>query len=186
MDGPRLTTARLLLRPLQSADAEALAGYRSDPDVARYQSWLTPYTVQDALSLIDDLGSADPSAPGWFQYGIVLLENDALIGDLGVNLADNRRQAEIGFTLAAEQQGKGYGTEAVGRMLDHLFDDRGLHKVSAECDARNPASAALLERVGFQQEGRLREHTYVKGEWTTDLLFGLLAGDRPAGNRPAS
>lgn len=180
MGAPELTTARLVLRPLRSSDAEALAAYRSDPDVARYQSWITPYTVTDALALIEDLGSADPSEPGWFQYGIELRETGSLIGDLGVNLAENRLQAEIGFTLAAVQQGKGYGTEAVGRMLDHLFDDRGLHKVSAECDARNPASAALLERVGFRPEGRLRQHTFVKGEWTDDLLFGLLASDRPA------
>lgn len=181
MSAPRLTTDRLLLRPLHAADAEALAAYRSDPDVARYQSWLTPYTVQDALSLIEDLGTADPTEPGWFQYGIELLQTGSLIGDLGVHLAENRQQAEIGFTLAAQQHGKGFGTEAVSRILDHLFDDRGLHKVSAECDARNSASAALLKRVGFRQEGRLREHTFIKGEWTDDLLFGLLAGDRPAG-----
>ena len=179
MEAPSLTTARLLLRPLRAADAPALADYRSDPAVARYQTWITPYTVTDALSLIQDLQVGDPSEPGWFQYGIELRDNDSLVGDFGVNLADNRQQAEIGFTLAAGQQGRGLGTEAVGAMLDHLFDDRGLHKVSAECDARNLASAALLERVGFRLEGHLRQHTFSKGEWTDDLLFGLLASDRP-------
>jgi RimJ/RimL family protein N-acetyltransferase len=52
-----------------------------------------------------------------------------------------------------------------------------VHKVSAECDARNEASARLLARVGFTREGLRREHTWLKGEWTDDLLFGLLARD---------
>jgi len=177
---PVLITERLRLRPLRTSDAEALSRYRSDPATARYQSWSTPYTLQDATTLIDDLNDNDPTTPGWFQYGIVLSQTDELIGDLGVNLAENRRLAEIGFTLAAENQGHGYAGEAVRRMLDHLFTDRGLHRVVAECDARNLASARLLERAGFQLEGRRREHTYTKGEWTDDLLFGLLAPEWPS------
>ncbi len=92
-----------------------------------------------------------------------------------MNLHENLMQAEIGFTLCAEYQGLGYGREAVTRLLDHLFADRGLHKVSAECDARNAASARLLTRVGFLREGLRRSHTWIKGEWTDDLEFGLLA-----------
>ena len=60
-------------------------------------------------------------------------------------------------------------------MLDQLFRVRGLHKGSAECDARNAASARLLERVGFTREGCLRQQTFLKGEWTDDLIYGLLA-----------
>jgi RimJ/RimL family protein N-acetyltransferase len=59
--------------------------------------------------------------------------------------------------------------------VDHLFRVRGLHKVSAGCDARNTASARLLERVGFTREGLLRQQTWIKNEWTDDLLYGLLA-----------
>jgi RimJ/RimL family protein N-acetyltransferase len=62
-------------------------------------------------------------------------------------------------------------------VLDHLFRVKGLHKVSAECDARNVASYRLLERTGFQREGLLRQHTWSKGEWTDDLLYGLLEAD---------
>jgi len=181
--GDDLTTARLWLRALRPTDAVALSRYRSDPATARFQSWTTPFTVQDAVALIDDVRLSDPKSPGWYQYGIVLRETDSLIGDLGVNLAENRQQAEIGFTLAAPFRGNGYASEAVGRILDHLFDDRGLHRVSAECDARNLASARLLERTGFVLEGRRREHTFIKGEWTDDLLFGILAGDRSPGPR---
>lgn len=64
-------------------------------------------------------------------------------------------------------------------MLDHLFGERGLCRVSADCDARNLASTRLLTRLGFRPEGHRIAHTWLKGEWTDDLLFGLLATDWP-------
>ncbi|HEY6747148.1 MAG TPA: GNAT family N-acetyltransferase [Mycobacteriales bacterium] len=175
-----LSTDRLELRRFRPADAPVFAAYRSDPDVARYQSWDVPVSPEAAAALIDQFGADDPRAPGWFQYAIELRSSGALLGDVGVNLHDNRMQAEIGFTLAGAYQGHGYALEAVRRVLDHLFTDQGLHRVSAECDARNVRSAHLLERAGFRREGCRIAHTYLKGEWTDDLLFGLLAADRAA------
>lgn len=172
-----LATRRLLLRRFRTQDAPALAAYRSDPVVARYQSWTPPLSSAEALESVGGFARGDPEQPGWFQYAVERTSDHALIGDLGVRLHDNLRQADVGCTVAAEQQGHGYATEALGRVLDHLFDERGLHKVAAECDARNTASAALLGRLGFQPEGHLRSHTWIKGEWTDDVLFGLLASD---------
>jgi len=177
-----LSTPRLVLRRFRPDDAPALAAYRSDPQVARYQSWAAPVSLAVASVLVDALAAGDPDVPGWFQYAVELRSAPGLIGDVGVNLHDNRMQAEIGFTLAAAYQGRGYATEAVRRVLDHLFTDRGLHRVSAECDARNVRSARLLERVGFRREGHRVANTWTKGEWTDDLLFGLLAEHWP---RPA-
>ena len=58
-----------------------------------------------------------------------------------------------------------------------MFGRRGLHRVSGECDARNIRSARLLRRLGFVPEGLRRQATWIKGEWTDDLLFGLPASD---------
>ncbi|MEI8411361.1 MULTISPECIES: GNAT family N-acetyltransferase [unclassified Kribbella] len=168
-------TERLGLRRFTTADAEAFAAYRSAPEVARYQSWDAPVSLADALELVQDFEQGDPAVPGWFQYAIDL--DGVLIGDLGLNLHDNLMQAELGFTLSPAYQGNGYATEAVRGLLDHLFIERNLHRVSAECDARNTASARLLERVGFRQEGLRRANSWFKGEWTDDLLFGLLRTD---------
>ncbi|MDX6248151.1 MAG: hypothetical protein QOF10_1511 [Kribbellaceae bacterium] len=87
-----------------------------------------------------------------------------------------RFRAEDAASFAA-YQGNGYATEAVRGLLDHLFVERNLHRVAAECDARNASSARLLERVGFRQEGLRRAATWFKGEWTDDLVFGLLRSD---------
>ena len=177
-----LTTDRLVLRRLRAADAPVLSAYRSDEDTARYQSWEPPFTLARAEELIAQMAGADPDRPGWFQWAIELASERALIGDVGVGLHDNRQQADLGFTLAPGRRGRGYATEAVRAVLDRLFDVQGVRRVSAECDARNLASARLLERVGFTREGLRRAHTLAKGEWTDDLLFGLLREDR----RPAA
>jgi aminoglycoside 6'-N-acetyltransferase len=172
-----LETERLRLRRFRPDDAQMFAAYRSDPAVARYQSWTAPVSLESAASLVGKFAAGDPERPGWFQYAIELKSEGDLIGDVGVNLHENRMQAELGCTLAAQWQGRGYATEAVRAILRDLFERRGLHRVSAECDARNLGSVRTLERLGFQREGLRPQHTWTKGEWTDDLLYGLLAAD---------
>jgi RimJ/RimL family protein N-acetyltransferase len=149
-----LTTERLVLRRFRPADAETLADYRSDPEVARYQSWDPPVPLDRARELVAVLSAGEPDRPGWFQYAIERTADHTHIGDVGVNLHDDRTRAEIGFTLARAYQRQGYAAEAVGAVLHRLFTVQGLHQVSAECDARNVASARLLERLGFIAQGR--------------------------------
>ncbi|MFE0379300.1 GNAT family N-acetyltransferase [Streptomyces inhibens] len=97
--------------------------------------------------------------------------------------------ADLGYTLALALYGQGYATEAVRAVLGHLFR-RGLRRVSAECDARNIPSARLLERVGFDLEGRRPEFTHINtGEWTDILFYGLPAGrwqKRAVGPQPTA
>ena len=155
-----LESARLILRRFRPADAAALSAYHSDPSVAQYQTWTPPVPLDAATRLAAEFAAGDPRQPGWFQYAIEHRAERRLIGDIGVNLHDNRMQADA--------------SEAVRTMLGDLFG-RGLHRVSAECDARNERSARLLERVGFKREGYRPQYTWLKGEWTDDILFGLLA-----------
>jgi RimJ/RimL family protein N-acetyltransferase len=170
-----IATERLILRRFRPADAPVLAAYRSDPEVARYQGWDAPFPLLRAETAVANFIASDPDRAGWFQYAIEHAGEKVLIGDVAVHLHDNLKQAEIGFTLAPAYQKRGYAAEAVRAVLDRLFRVQGLHKVAGECDARNVSSAGLMERLGFTREGRLRQQTYIKGEWTDDLIFGLLA-----------
>ncbi|MFC7530687.1 GNAT family N-acetyltransferase [Actinoplanes sp. GCM10030250] len=170
-----MATERLVLRRFRASDAVTLAAYRSVPEVARYQSWDAPFPVEKAEVAVRNFAAGSPEKAGWFQYAIELTAERVLIGDVAVRLHDNLRQAEIGFTLDPAYQRKGFATEAVSAVLDRLFRRQGLHKVTGECDARNKPSAALLERLGFTREGHLRQQTFIKGEWTDDLLYGLLS-----------
>jgi RimJ/RimL family protein N-acetyltransferase len=168
--------SRVVLRRFEAADAGPLAAYRSVPDVARYQSWDAPYPADAAARFVSELAGQHPDTPGeWFQFAVGLRPAGELIGDCAaLPDADDPRQCEIGFTLAPAHQGRGYATEAVRLLAGYLFAGRGKHRIHACCDARNAASAAVLERLGMRREGHLRQSTWAKGEWTDDLLYGLL------------
>ena len=176
-----LTSERLVLRRFRPEDLDAFVAYRSDPGVARYQSWEAPFPRSQARRFLQELETIHPDTPGeWFQLAVTLRATDRLIGDCAAHVpADDPRQAEIGFTLAPEHQGHGYATEAVRRLLHYLLIERGKHRVSATCDDRNTRSAAVLERVGMRREGHLLESTWSKGEWTNDLLYAVLRHEWP-------
>ena len=174
---PDLRGERVLLRRFRQSDAEPLAAYRSDPDVARYQSWDAPYPLVGARRFVAAMAAAQPYVPGeWFQLAVALQgQEDDLIGDCAFCPGrDDPRTVDIGVTFSRSHQGHGYGREAVRTLLGHLFHDRGTHRVAASCDPRNHRSRRLLEAVGMRLEGHLVESTWCDGEWADDLLFGLL------------
>ncbi len=187
-DFTEIVSARIALRRFTLADLDTFVAYRSDPLVARYQSWDAPYPRQAAEQAIAEMLGTDPDTPGqWFQFAMTLWSTGELIGDVAsATDADDERQAEIGFTVRPEYQGHGYATEAARLLLGYLFGTRGKHRVRAECDARNAPSAAVLERIGMRREGWLRESTWAKGEWTDDLLYAILDREWAAGrgNQP--
>jgi RimJ/RimL family protein N-acetyltransferase len=178
LEAPVIFTPRLKISQLIADDAEALFQYRSDPTVCRYQSF-EPSSLDDAKALINDLQSNSFDVPGsWFQFGIRLRETGLLIGDLGVHFMDyDSRQVEIGFTLAPDYQGRGYGTEAVSALIDYLLGPLHKHRVFASVDPRNKASIALMNRIGMRQEAHFRESLWFKGEWADDLVFAVLKSE---------
>lgn len=170
-----LKTGRLVLRPFEERDAAAFAAYRNDPLVAEYQGWELPYTPQQVAEFVATMRGREPATPRqWYQLAIERRDSGAMIGDCGFVVLGDGRQAEIGFTLAREQQGQGYGAEAVGRLLDYLFGELQLHRVQANCDVLNPASARLMERVGMRREAHFVENCWMKGRWTSEFWYGLL------------
>ena len=171
-----LETERLHLRSFQDDDVQAFAAYRSDPEVARYQSWTTPYPADEALLFVIGNKAATPGVPGeWYQIAIELKEGGLLIGDCVFHILENeQRQAEIGYTLASKYQGLGYATEAVARLLDYLFGELRLHRVTAMCDVRNVRSSRLMERLGMRREAHFVENSWFKGEWSSEYVYALL------------
>jgi RimJ/RimL family protein N-acetyltransferase len=170
-----LTTPRLVLRSLQLEDAAALCGYRSQPEVARFQGWES-FGWEDAIKLIEDRSNREAGVPGqWLQLAIVEAATQTMIGDCGLHcLADDPRQFKVGITLSTSHQGLGYATETMRGVLDYLFGTWGAHRVFAEVDAENERSAALFRRLGFRQEAHHVENIWFKGKWGGELVFALL------------
>lgn len=169
-DFTQIRTDRLIIRRFRPEDVEAFAGYRSDPDVARYQSWDT-YTREQAELFAAELAEIDPGIPGaWFQFAVTDAGNGALLGDTALCVvADDRSRAELGFTFAPAHQGKGYATEAAGATVDYAFAQLAVDTVVAFVDSRNARSVALLERIGMTYVSS--ERVFVKGGWCTDHMY---------------
>lgn len=171
-----LRTPRLLLRPFQKLDLEPFAAYRSDPGVARYQSWSSPYTLDQARAFLKEMEIVQVGAPGrWYQLAVERQCQPGLIGDCAFEvLADDERQAHIGFTFAPAFQKQGYATEAVKCLLDYVFGELHLHRVAATCDVENEASVRLLERLGMRREAELIENVWFKGAWGSEYVYALI------------
>ena len=171
-----LKTQRLILRPFLPSDLEAFTSYRSDPDVARYQSWQTPFTPSQAAVFLAEMDRTQPGTPGeWYQFAVECQSQPGIIGDCAFQvLLDDPLQAQIGYTFAAEYQKQGFATEAVRGLLHYLFTELHIHRVTATCDAQNRTSIKLLERVGMRQEAHCIENVWFKGSWSSEYGYAIL------------
>lgn len=169
-----LHTARLLLREFVSDDAPAVHAYASDERVTRYTDW-GPNTTEETEEFFREALNAVSSKPRDSYLFAVTLNRGPVIGcaRLGiVNKGD--RVGDLGYVLNAEYWGQGIATEATQRLLTFGFDDLGLHRIFATCHPENIGSARVLEKAGFQLEGRLREDKLVRGAYRDSLLYAIL------------
>jgi RimJ/RimL family protein N-acetyltransferase len=169
-------TERLDLRPFAHGDFEALLAIQSRADVARYLYW-DPRTAAEVREALDvKIRSTAIFAEGDnLSLAAVLRDSGELIGDCSLRwLSAEHRQGEIGFVFHPDHHGRGYATEAAEALLALAFDDLGLHRVVGRLEARNEASARVLERVGMRREAHLVENEHVKGEWQSEVIYALL------------
>ncbi|HSP27989.1 MAG TPA: GNAT family N-acetyltransferase [Ilumatobacteraceae bacterium] len=173
-----LRTDRLLLRPMRAADAEPLATRRSDPDVARYQNWTTPYPIERAQALVAEIAAMDGPTDGeWWMLTIADPADAAVLGDLVVHLTSQGRTAEIGYSLARDAWSAGYAVEGTTELVRYLFDVVGVTRVEASLHPDNTASAMVLERIGMHFEGHTRSSFWLDDENSDDWLYGMLRAD---------
>lgn len=175
-DFTELRTARLVIRRFRAKDTDAFAAYRSDPDVARYQSW-DGCTPEQAEAFASEMAASHPGIPGeWFQFAIADPASDELLGDVALCVhADDTSRAELGFTLSPAHQGEGYATEAARSVVAYAFERLGAETVLGIADARNDASIALLERIGMRRT--TTEHVRFKDEWCDEHTYELRRGE---------
>lgn len=173
-----LYTDRLTLRPYAGDDADALLGFYSRPEVARFLLD-EPWTAEAAREKTNERVPKIDLDGDTGALALVIERDGAVIGDVMLWFTDReRRVAEIGWVLDPDHGGQGFAAEAVGAVLDLAFDHYGMHRVAAQMDGRNTASAKLARNVGMQHEAYLRQHWWSKGEWTDTIVYGMLASDR--------
>ena len=112
-----------------------------------------------------------------------IVENGRIVGCAGLPVIDPVARAGIvGYWIAKEHEGQGLVTRAVSALIDHAFGELDLHRVEIRAATDNVRSRAVPERLGFTQEGVLREAELVGGEYQDLAVYGLLAGE----GKPAS
>ena len=171
-----LRTERLLLRPIDPvADVDAIHAYASREDVCRYIPW-TPRTREDVVAWLPRRTSTTLKPGSGASLAITLVTTGELVGDvILMGHGEDERTAEVGYVVNPAYAGQGYATEAARAVVDAAFTHLGLHRVVARIDQRNPASGAVLRRLGMRQEAVLVENEWFKGEWTTEVDFAVLA-----------
>jgi [ribosomal protein S5]-alanine N-acetyltransferase len=180
--GPRLETARLLLRRARFTDWRAWANLRSAS-----RDFLVPWEPSwpdDALTMaayrrrLRQMGAEWRSDQG-YGFSIFLHPAGTLVG--GVNLSHVRRgvaqSASLGYWMGAAYANQGLMGEALGALLPYAFERLGLHRIEAACLPRNKPSRALLAKLGFREEGYSVKYLKINGQWQDHVLYALLAED---------
>jgi aminoglycoside 6'-N-acetyltransferase len=154
-----IQSPRLTIRRFREADSDAFAGYRDDPEVARYQAWERPYSIAQAREFVASLRDLHPGRAGtWFQFAVCSRESDALFGDIGLRTTnDEPPEGELGFSMAGSYQGRGYAREAAREVIRYAVETLGMRRIFATTEAPNVSARKLLEQLGFRLARELEE-----------------------------
>lgn len=169
---------RLILRRIQSGDADQIFEYRSNAHVNQYQGWI-PRTIEEVHYFISHKVAPEMNLPGtWVQWVIIRKDTHQVIGDIGIHfLPTDSSHVELGCTLDHLNQGSGYATEALSETINFLFSEMNKHRIIALIDPQNHPSIRLFERLGFRKEPNFIDTNLIGEEGVDDLVYAILKED---------
>ncbi|MFI1374643.1 GNAT family N-acetyltransferase [Streptomyces longwoodensis] len=182
-----ISTERLVLRPFEDSDVDALAEMMNDESVVAWTSVPHPYTRADARAWVTEAAPAERTAGRGIVFAVTEFLTQRLVGTVHLRNADWRvRSAEMGYVVAPWARGEGYASEAVLATAQWLFHDQKFERLELRTAADNTASQQVAQKIGCISEGVLRGAWIARakddgGAWTdvrTDLIvWSLLPED---------
>jgi len=170
---PTLPTDRLLLRAFSRTDIPALIPLIGAREVAATTLRIPhPYSASDAEVLFARLERDDE-----VRWAITLPREGTLIGGLGLRLEHDHNRAELGYWIGVPYWGNGYATEAARAVVRYGFEVLKLHRIQASHFSNNPASGALLRKIGMKHEGTLRQHILKWGQRLDLEVYAILGSE---------
>jgi [ribosomal protein S5]-alanine N-acetyltransferase len=167
-------TGRLVrLREFRSDDLDASMAVVGDNQVTRFLSFDSKTREQQAELLAGAIERARQEPRTEYYLAVTTHDDDRLIGFVRLGLA-GVKAAKLGYAIAAQHWSKGYATDATRTMITFGLTTIGLHRISAAIGPDNAASLAVINRLGFTYEGRLRDHVHTNGAWRDSELFSIL------------
>lgn len=169
-----LETQRLQFKKLEMDDCQAIHAYASNPDVSRFIGWSLMQTYEDTEAFVAKMMQNETSGTHIYA-NVVDKASGKIIGTvMFFNMDTVANKAELGYVFHQDTWGQGYCTEAVEAICDFAFKVIGLHKIHAQVTDTNIGSSRVLEKNGFVQEGRLKDHYFIEGYYYDCLLYGKL------------
>lgn len=168
---------RVRLRAMEPSDWEAYHAWNADDEQARLLYAIPfPQSAESVRQFAERTATQQPEGDN-FRWVITDLTG-AVVGDLTSHDCDRRHgRFSYGISIARAHRRKGYATEAILLVLRYYFQDLRYHKATVHVYAFNEPSIALHQRLGFQQEGRLRDMIFTSGCYHDEFLFGMTAGE---------
>ncbi len=151
-----------------------LVEYANNPNIARYlrDAFPNPYTYEEAEKFIHQCENAEMDKA--IIYAIII--DGAAVGSIGAFKKDDvyKKTAEIGYWLATDYWGRGIITDAVGKLVNEVFQRLDVVRLEAGVFAGNNASCRVLEKNGFTLEGVLRKSIFKNGALLDGFMYSLL------------
>ena len=168
----------LKLRPATPRDAEMLHRWRSEPSVRRFQP-LNDLTASQLRADVSGQRMADLYRGRGEKFQWIVEVDGEAAGWLTLVVSNwDHGLGEVGYALSTRWQGRGLMPLALATLLDDLFAHTRLERVEARCAVDNEGSQRVLEKVGFEREGRLRSYFRLHGRRVDNFLYAVLRGDR--------
>ena len=173
-----ITTKCLTLRPHRLTDVDDVFAFAQDPKWARYLPVPHPYSYQDAEQFIAGQVLLDKK-----EHQAWAIEFDfAVVGGINIRLNFDHRLGEMGYSIAHTHWGKGFMTEAAQAMVNAAFlAYPDLNRIRAMAHSENIGSLRVMEKLGMQPEGTLRQNNTIRGELFDEVWCGILRGEWEAG-----
>ena len=174
---PTLETERLILREITGEDAEAVFSTFSNDEVIRYYGQEAFVNIGEAEKIIDIFASNYVEKRG-IRWGIQRKGDQEIIGTIGFHgWSSKHKRAEIGYEIHSEHWRKGYTHEALLKVISYGFEEMELTRIGAVVFTQNEASNRLLTKIGFQNEGLLKDYMYQNGKPHDTYIYALLQND---------
>jgi RimJ/RimL family protein N-acetyltransferase len=171
-----IRTDRLLLRPFEPGDLDAVEAIHGDPAIVRYVPW-DARGREELRGVLGEKAERTVIAEegDGLNLAAVTANGGELVGDMSLMWrSEAHRMGEVGYLLHPAATGHGYATEASRALLRIGFEALGWHRIIGRIDARNAASARVLERLGMRREAEFVENEWIKGEWASEVVYAML------------
>ncbi|MRH43469.1 GNAT family N-acetyltransferase [Aquibacillus halophilus] len=174
---PVLTTNRLLLREITDEDAKDVFTCFSNNKVTRFYGQESLENIEQAKNIVEFFANSYKEKRG-LRWGIELKGSKGLIGTIGFNAwVPKHKRAEIGYEINPNYWRKGYASEAATAVISFGFENIDLTRIGAVVFMKNESSTNLLTKLGFQQEGILRDYMYQNGRANDTYIYSMLKRD---------